>query len=358
MITYIYSLATDKKKGSAAGAIKCFLFFFSLIYSLVVGVLIFIYRIKPCRLGCKVISVGNITLGGTGKTSLVLLIARYLKQNGHKVAILTRGYKRRNISRVLQGDGYESMGDEPYMLKMNLKDVPVIVDSDRIRAAKSAIQDYGVDTVILDDGMQQWRIKKDLEIVSIDSVLPFGNRHLIPRGILREPLSSLKRADIFVLTKTNLANNINDVKSSLNKFNPGALVSESVHEAAGLYDINEPGKLLSLSQLKGKSAVLFSGIGDPYSFTKLISVSGIKVGLDFRFADHYNYSVEDLSGIIGRCIEKKSEVIITTEKDASRLSDEKLAIFKGHRLLVLRIELKIIKNEEKFISRLLGLYSL
>ncbi|MDD4894512.1 MAG: tetraacyldisaccharide 4'-kinase, partial [Candidatus Omnitrophica bacterium] len=85
MITYIYSLATDKKKGSAAGAIKCFLYFFSLIYCLVVGVLIFIYRIKPCRLGCKVISVGNITLGGTGKTSLVLLIARYLKQNGHKV---------------------------------------------------------------------------------------------------------------------------------------------------------------------------------------------------------------------------------------------------------------------------------
>ena len=344
----LYNLATDRYQGVLAFVLKIPLLLLSFAYGALIRGLIFFYSFRLRKLSCKVISIGNITVGGTGKTSLVEFVARLLRGKGHKVAILSRGYKKLEAS----------MGDEPFMLLKNLGDIPVIVDKDRVRGAQRALEEYGADTVILDDGMQQWRIKKDLEVVTVSAAQWFGNRHMLPRGILREPLSSLKRADIFVLTKTNLANNINDVKSSLNKFNPGALVSESVHEAAGLYDINEPGKLLSLSQLKGKSAVLFSGIGDPYSFTKLISGSGIKVGLDLRFADHHNYSVEDLSGIIGRCIEKKSEVIITTEKDASRLSDEKLAIFKGHRLLVLRIELKIIKNEEKFISRLLGLYSL
>jgi tetraacyldisaccharide 4'-kinase len=328
--------------------LKIPLLLLSYVYGALIRGLTLFYSFRPHKLNCKVISIGNITVGGTGKTSLVEFVARFLRDKGHRVAILSRGYKK------LSG----SMGDEPFMLLKNLEDIPVIVDKDRVRAAVRAVAEYGADTVILDDGMQQWRIKKDLEIITVSAAQWFGNRHMMPRGILREPLSSLKRADIFVLTKTNLAGGINDIKASLNKFNSRAPVIESVHEAVGFYDKNRPDELLSLSPLQGKNVALFSGIADPYSFTDLVNSLGIKVGLDLRFDDHHNYSVEDLSGIIGKCSEKKLGIIITTEKDAARLSEEKLELFKGYQVLVLRIALKITKNEKQLIAGLLGLYSL
>ncbi|MDD4894009.1 MAG: tetraacyldisaccharide 4'-kinase, partial [Candidatus Omnitrophica bacterium] len=254
------------------------------------------------------------------------------------------------------GDGYESMGDEPYMLKMNLKDVPVIVDSDRIRAAKSAIQDYGVDTVILDDGMQQWRIKKDLEIVSIDSVLPFGNRHLIPRGILREPLSSLKRADVFVLTKTNLSPDVQSIKNFLGRINPRGLIAESVHNPVAFYKIDRTDDTVDINTFKGKYVALFSGIGEPGSFEDLINRLGIKAGMSFRFADHHNYTREDLDKIAKSSYNKGIDIIITTEKDAVRLNSRYLPHY-NLQFYYLRIELKIKENEQEFHNRLLGLYS-
>lgn len=348
MKEHLYNLATDRYQGPLALLLKIPLLLLSFVYGAIIRGLILFYSFRPLKLNCKVISIGNITVGGTGKTALVEFVARFLKAKGHKVAVLSRGYKKLK----------DSLGDEPAMLLKNLGGIPVIVDKDRARAARRAVQEYGADTVILDDGMQQWRIIKDLEIVAVSAPQGFGNRHMLPRGILREPLSALKAADLFVLTKTNLTNDLENIKSCLNKINAAIPVIESVHEAAGFYEINHPDKSLSLSQLKDKSAGLFSGIGDPYSFTKLISGLGIKVGLDLRFADHYNYSPEDLSGIISRCREKKLPVIITTEKDAARLSEGKLKIFKGYPVLVLRIALKITKNEEQLITGLLSLYSI
>jgi len=356
MLSYIYNLATDKHKGFAAGLVKSFLYLLSLIYGVAVRLLIFIYRLKPYRLNCKVISVGNITLGGTGKTSLALLIARCLKEKGHKVAVLSRGYKRKVKGSGLRVTGYENMGDEPYMLKMNLKDVPVLVDTDRIRIAKLAIRDYGVDTVILDDGFQQWRIKKDMEIVTVDATCPFGNRNLIPRGILREPLSSLKRADIFILTKTNLNPDNQAIKDFLNSINPSSQIVESVHSPVFFYEINKSNELLNINIFQGKTVTLFSGIGDPDSFENLIKSLGIKVGLSFRFPDHYSYAQKDLENIIRESQKKNINTIVTTEKDAVRINSLPPI---GHdlRFLYLRIELKIIKDEQGFCNRLLGLYS-
>lgn len=347
---FLYKLATDKYRGPVAGAVKFFLFILSLIYGLVVRLFIFFYRFSLYRLNCKVISVGNITLGGTGKTSLVELIAKCLRQKGRKVAILSRGYKRKVTS-------YETMGDEPYMLQKRLIDVPVLADANRIRAAKTAICDYGADTVILDDGFQQWRIKKDLEILTIDSTKPFGNRHMIPRGILRQPLSSLKRADIFVLTKTNLIADTQDIKSFLNQINPSALIAESIHQPIGFYKIDKPNELLNTDIFQGKSVTLFSGIGDPDSFESLIRNLGIEIGLSLRFADHHNYSQKDLDNIVSRSKTKQTEAIITTEKDAARLSQLSVVSCRLS-VLVLRIELRIIREEEKFYSRLLRLYNL
>ncbi|PIP20082.1 MAG: tetraacyldisaccharide 4'-kinase [Candidatus Omnitrophica bacterium CG23_combo_of_CG06-09_8_20_14_all_40_11] len=356
MLSYIYNLATDRHKGLVAGVVKSFLYFLSLIYGLGVRVSIFIYRLKPYHLNCKVISVGNITLGGTGKTTLVLFIAQYLKQKGHKVAILSRGYKRKITNYQLPITNYETMGDEPYMLKMNLGDVPVVVDTDRIRAAKLAIRDYGADTVILDDGLQQWRIKKDLDIVTIDATRPFGNRKLIPRGILREPLSSLKRADVFVLTKTNLSPTGHKIKDFLGRINPKALQIESIHSPLGFCRLDKPGELLDINILPGKTVTLFSAIGDPDSFEGIIRSLGIKIGLSFRFRDHHNYTQEELDNIIQKSKDRNIDTLVTTEKDAARLYELRVTSYEL-RVLFLRIELKIIKDEQEFYNRLLGLYS-
>jgi tetraacyldisaccharide 4'-kinase len=218
--------------------------------------------------------------------------------------------------------------------------------------------------VILDDGFQQWKLDKDLNIVAIDATEPFGNCRLIPRGILREPLSSLRRADIFVLTKTNLNPDITDIKSFLNSINPGAAVMESIHRPIGFYRIGKADELLGPDILKAKTVSLVSAIGDPDSFENLIRSLGIDIGLTFVFTDHHPYSVKDLENIIKESQKKDIDTIVTTEKDAVRLSqlsavpawpagrDSQLSV------LVLRIEIKITKDEQEFHNRLLKLYSL
>jgi tetraacyldisaccharide 4'-kinase len=352
---YLYSLATDKKRGFIAGVIKPLLFILSLAYGLCSRMIIFLRRRKLYRLGCKLISVGNITLGGTGKTVLVEYIARYLKENGHKVAILTRGYKRKDTRHKTQDTSYEEMGDEAYMLAEKLSDIPVIVDADRIRAAKRAIQDYSVDTLILDDGFQQWHIKKDLEIVTIDAQNPFGNKRLIPRGILREPLANLRRADIFILTKTNFSPDKETLKLFLKSLNPAARIFESRHEPVSFFDFNHPQESIDLAALRGKSVVLFCGIGDPDSFTALISSLDINISTFFKFPDHYNYTAQDIDHITQAAKEKNVDTIITTEKDMVRVFAVRTSPYTV-RFLALRIKLEI-KDEQEFHNRLLGLSS-
>ncbi|MFA5276201.1 MAG: tetraacyldisaccharide 4'-kinase [Candidatus Omnitrophota bacterium] len=343
MLEYLYGLATDKRKGVIAQFLKATLFLLSIIYGAFIRLLIYFSLIKRKRLPLKVISVGNITLGGTGKTSLVEFIALKLQNSGHRSAILSRGYK----------SAPGNIGDEPSMLAEKLSGVEVIAGKDRISSANKAAIIPGLDTVILDDGFQQWRIIKDLDIVVINALEPFGNFQMLPRGILREPLSSLKRAAIFVISKTNLAADTQKIKQLLNKMNPVAQVFESAHLAEGFYSINSKENIIGPESLRGKTAVLFSGIGDPDSFEKLLAAQGLKIGLFFKFPDHHNYTKHDLDGIIAAAEGKNIDTIITTEKDAVRLKG--LALPRGLEILVLKIKLVII-NEEKFISRLLGIY--
>ncbi|MCX5697972.1 MAG: tetraacyldisaccharide 4'-kinase [Candidatus Omnitrophica bacterium] len=353
---YLYNLATDRYQGFFCGLVKIFLLVLSGIYGLIMRFLAVFYSLRPCRLACKVISVGNITLGGTGKTPLAEYIARLLKERGHKVAILTRGYKRKVASRQSPVASSEAMGDEAQMLSQNLAGIPIIVDADRYRGAKTAIRDHAADTVILDDGFQQWRIKKDLEIVVIDAVNPFGNRRLLPRGILREPLSSLRRADIFVLTKTDLAADFSAAKDYLRRINAPALIVESRHALKSLYALADRADILPLEALKDKQVALVSGIGDPASFEEGIKKLGISIGSHFIFSDHHRYSRQDLDGIFACCRQKNITTVITTEKDAVRFGG--LPIKEaGIPVFVLPIQLELTKNEEGFISRLFSLYN-
>ncbi|MFH1398408.1 MAG: tetraacyldisaccharide 4'-kinase [Candidatus Omnitrophota bacterium] len=363
MKKYFYNIIIGKYRGLVPGLIRSLLFILAIFYVLVIRILAAFNSLKQVRLGCRVISVGNITLGGTGKTSLVEYITRYLKSKGKKIVILTRGYKRNSKLKTpcLAGRqessklDYNSMGDEPYMLAKKLG-IPVIVGPDRVRSAKSAGKDYNADTIILDDGFQQWRIKKDLEIVTIDATDPFGNFYCLPRGILREPLSSLKRADILVITKTNLNPDVADIKDFLNKINPRAAIFESIHKPKGFYALDRGDQPLGLGTIKGKNVAIFSGIGDPDSFEELIIRLEGKIGLSLQFSDHYNYVQNDLDNIIKQARNKGINIIITTEKDAVRLSGLEISDkCQGIVFLVLTIELEITKDEPAFYSRLSGL---
>jgi len=357
MKTYLYNIIRDKEKGFVPAIIKAILFSLSLAYNMSVRLVSFFYLLKPISLNCTVISVGNITWGGTGKTPLVEYIACLLKEHGHKVVILSRGYKKEtgsgNVSACLR------LGDEPYMLEKVLGDIPVLVDSNRVRAARFALSRYYPDTIILDDGFQQWKIKKDLEILVVDAGNPFGNSHLIPRGILREPLSSLKRPDIFVMTKTDLASGIEELKDCLSRINPRAQIAESIHLPVSFYKAGQPQENFNPDKFKAKSVAAISAIGDPDSFKELLKKLGINILMDFDFRDHYFYKESDIKGIAGKVRKCGLDTIVTTEKDSVKLAPF-ISYFNENmiQVFVLRIKIKITKNEEEFHNRLFSLYPL
>jgi tetraacyldisaccharide 4'-kinase len=365
---YLSQLIAQDKKGIVFLLLRPLIYAFSFIYYLAIRFILGAYRIgifARYRLNCVVISVGNITWGGTGKTPLVEMLVRRFSSEGYKVAILSRGYKKSLAPRPspVAGDNirnteYEmwntvrEMGDEPYLLKKNLPHIPVLVGKDRVATGRKAIKEYNVNTIILDDGFQYWRLYRDLDIVTINVCSAFGNSYLLPRGILREPLCSLKRADIFMLTKADLEKkDLLNLRERLKQINPRALIVESVHQPVELYDFD--GVKAALEELRGREVCLLSSIADPISFEKTVSNLGAVISLKFQFPDHYDYQPEDIKRVIKACTERGIKEIITTEKDAVRLSayrvqsrEEKIQIF------ILRIEIRIIKNEREFFDRL------
>lgn len=351
---YLYGLATDKISGVAAGILKGILLFLSLIYGLTVCFLIFWNNMRKKQLPCKVISVGNITLGGTGKTMMVELIANYLKTRGHKPAILSRGYKKPRLYSAKLLPGYETMGDEPFMMWEKFQNVPVLVDPDRIRSAKAAVAGHAADTVILDDGFQQWWVKKDLEIVMLDGVNPFGNRRLLPRGILRQPMFTLKGADVFVLINSGAAD-LGPLKRNLSIVNSHALILEVERSAKGVFRLSRKKEILPFDFLKGRDAALFCGLGNPESFRESARKIGVKEGMFFEFPDHYRYYEEDLEKMIKESGKKNISILVTTEKDSVRIP---LAARKrfGENIFVLAVELKFKDEEQRFFDRLLRVY--
>jgi tetraacyldisaccharide 4'-kinase len=348
---YIYSLMNDKRQGLLAAVIRPFLSLFSSFYYFGTEAIKFLYRLRILRSyrpPCKVISVGNITLGGTGKTPLVVTIAGRLNDSGRKVAVLSRGYR---------GDKVTS--DEVELLKKSLPGVPVLVGRDRVRTAREAAGSLKADVILLDDGFQHWRLKRDLDIVTLDINDPFGNGRLIPRGTLREPISSLKRADIFVLTKVGAEGDsiakAQGLKARLGVINANAAVFTSYYVPSRLSDISggeEPG----LSAIENKKIALVCAIGQPESFEKTAESLGADIALRFFFMDHHRYTGNDIEKIIDGCKAGGVDIIVTTEKDTPKLIHLSALIAKHSiRLLVLGIEMKI-DNEEKFFGRLYPIF--
>ncbi len=315
---------------------------FSFIYLIIVcvrGVFYKFHILKEHPLDTRVISIGNITWGGTGKTPAVVFISQMLLKGGKRIAILTRGYGQ----------------DEHKLVSSLAPGVPVLVGRDRVKTGNEAIKKYSPDTLLLDDGFQYRRLKRDLDIVCVDATNPFGNGWIIPAGSMRESLSSLKRADIYLITKVDLADNenLNNLETKLKKISPESVIVRSIHKAQHFYKLSSD-QLVDVEALKERDIVLFSAIGNPAAFEKTILNLGLKFKRHFIFRDHYLYKKKDLDKITSYSDQNQIDTIITTEKDAIKLS--RFTIHDS-RFTILCIRLEITDNEEGLYNRLFGIYS-
>ena len=325
------------------------LFILSLIYGMIVRVIFVCYSsgILPRRkLNVPVISIGNLTMGGVGKTPMAIFVARMLKVKKFKPVILTRGYMPRSMA---QDSGQvEYVSDEAQVLREMLEDIPVVVHPDRHKGGMEAIDRYDPDVIILDDGFQHWRLFRDLEIVLIDAVNPFGNGHLLPLGILREPFSSLKRADLLILTKTDRVDT-GELKKRLQLRCPGIPVIETAHRPRSLTNVYTK-EIRSLTEIV-RPVVAFCGIGDPLSFKSMLVSLCADVKEFVHFMDHHTYCAQDMDDLRNICDVLGIRTVITTRKDAVKLNVFKEK-WQGYDILALNIEIDITQGQREFIDRI------
>lgn len=294
--------------------------------------------LKSYDLNAPVVSIGNLTVGGTGKTPLVSFVARVLAENGHRVCVLTRGYKRQNPNqRVVVSDGEQILadaqtsGDEPFELANKLLGVAsVIADKNRAEAGLWAKKNLGATAFVLDDGFQHLRLKRNLDVVTVDATNPFGNGKLLPAGILREPLESLKRADVVVLTRANLSERISNLKSEIKKNNSNCLIllaKNEIRELKPLADFLKFSKSPNIhSALRIPHSALasaFCALGNPAAFFMDLEKAGFKVVSTESFPDHYAYKQTDIEKLEQKARENGAKMLITTAKDAVKLEEMK-----------------------------------
>ena len=306
--------------------------------------------LKTKILPVPVISIGNITAGGTGKTPTVIMIAELLKGMGKKVAVLSRGYKGKAEGEInVVSDGNKifmnplQSGDEPYMMATRLKGIPVITGSDRYKTGKYAIEKFGAEVILMDDGYQHVQLNRNLNILLLDSNSLFGNGYLLPRGTLREPPSYINRADMVIFTKSEILNPKSEILNLKN-----IPICKCHYESEGFVDIN-CNKDISLDGVKGKKGFAFCGIASPDSFRNSLKEAGIDIKGFVSFEDHYQFSKGDMDSIIDKAKETGSEVLITTEKDAVRLKEFEPIPFT---IWILKIRMEILESKEVLLSKI------
>lgn len=335
----------------------------SYLFLMVVSIRYFLYRTGLLRrypLGTQVISIGNVTAGGTGKTPVTEIFARTLAAEGRKVAILSRGYRRKEapwwqrlFTQVIEkplvvSDGRRVLldsatgGDEPYMLASNLPGVAVVVDRNRVKAGRYAVNRLGCDTLILDDGFQYQKLKHSIEVVLVDSTNPFGNGNMLPRGILREPVRNLKRADIIFLTKCR--GDVSAVKEEIRRYNTTAEIVECNHTPKVMKDVWSREEF-PLDWLRDKTVCTLSGIASPKGFENSLRHLGAKVVWCERYADHHRYDASEVLYALNRTADMGADALVTTEKDAVRFPRLETAPVK---CLYLRIAIEILVGGESF----------
>lgn len=367
--TFVLEVIFEQRTGKRAAILRAVLFCGSKVFEVLVKIRQLLYDariIRDTTLGVQVIAVGNLTVGGTGKTPVVEKFARELRNQGRNVAILSRGYRskppplgKRLIDGILLrqdrtpprvvSDGKnllldsETAGDEPYMLASNLKDVVVLVDKDRVKSGRYAIEKFGCDTLLLDDGFQYWKLRgRRTDVVLIDCQQPFGNEHLLPRGTLREPPSHLERATVFFITKSD--GNTARLRARIAKHNATAGIIECVHHPLYFEDVFS-GERHGLEYIKGKKFGALSGIAQPESFEQGLVRLGGELVYPKRFADHHRFTQQEVLNAINRGKKRQAEVIITTQKDAVRFPKIDR---RDLPILFMRVEIKILSGAKDF----------
>jgi len=359
-----------RRRGFRAALLRGILYALSFIYERIVQFRLYLYRKRILRertLGCLVVSIGNLTVGGTGKTPVVEKFARALQVGGRRIAILSRGYKsvpkptkRTWLDRLLSSDvdlprvvsdgkflllDSVTAGDEPYMLAHNLKDVIVLVDKDRVKSGRYAIDKWKVDTLLLDDGLQYLHLKHRLDIVLVDRQQPFGNEFLLPRGTLREPPRNLRRASYIFITK-NTGEPNDKLIERIRRYNRTAEIIECAHRPLYLQNIHT-GERLMLDRLRGAFIGSICAIAVPESFEGALKNLGANVNLGLRFIDHHYFTENEIRSFINRCIRRDLSMIITTEKDAVRMPRLPQAEVKVP-IYFMRVEIEILSGHESW----------
>ena len=282
---------------------------------------------KRQRLTCPVVSVGNITTGGTGKTPIVIALARHFCQADKKVAVLSRGYGRKGSSSSLVwvSNGKkilatpEEGGDEPVLIAKNVPEAAVVVCKDRYKAGLEVLRTFKPDLIILDDGYQRrFELHRDLDILVVDGVNPFSTGYVLPAGLLREPVSALGEADVIILNKVNLARSPEDIRTVLQRHNPRAFIVESRYKPLLLRDFST-GKEMKPSFLERASVGAFSGVANPLSFIRTLADHNVLIRHAYTLRDHYPYTEEKLKSILEDAKLRGLQYLVTTEKDQVKL---------------------------------------
>lgn len=365
--TYLYKLVHGEKHGILANLVLVLLRFFSLIYGLGVVVKLSLYRfglLKRHKLPCPVISLGNITVGGTGKTPTALTLAAIIRDMGYRVVILNRGYRAKWKGQVgLVSDGRKiymsstEAGDEAFLLAKNLPGVAVVIGRNRSITGDYAVKHLKAELIILDDGYQHWQLERDVDIVLVDTLNRFGNSFLLPRGTLREPLSHLNRAHAFLLTKVDQStgNAREAIRSVLAKYNDKAIVVESTHSPQSFIEIEEWYKgsssgAIQLEHIKEMRVLPFCAIGNPSSFAQTITGLGANI-LDFeQFPDHHDYTMAEMHCIMQKAIDKGASALVTTDKDAVKIPSEFIHSERFLPVYVLIIKVEFAEGDEQLIE--------
>lgn len=357
----LYTFITTKQRGFIPTLFRILLMPLCGLYSAIVFIRNYFFDVgiyKQKRLPCTVISIGNIVVGGTGKTPTVAAIAKLLQRAGSNVAVLLRGYKRQSAEKILfVSDGKNHLcskdesGDEADMLAHQLSDIPIIVGKHRYLTGEAAIDQYKSDVIILDDGFQHRQLARDLDILTIDATNPYGTGSLLPIGTLREPKSSIKRADSIILTHTDATGtNIEQLKAELNELAPDTPILESIHKPISLYQLNHTNDTskIPLNNLSGKRLLAVCGIGNPIAFvTTLEKYNPDNVAL-LAYPDHHVYTESDVQQIKHQMIQCEAEWIITTQKDEQKLA----SLTPELPILVLVVALVFSDNEKVLIKKL------
>jgi tetraacyldisaccharide 4'-kinase len=339
-----YKLISGQITGFGAALLRFFLWTAAKFYAAIIALRNLAYSkgwLKVHTVGAAVISVGNITVGGTGKTPLVIWLIKQITENlklktkNYGYAILTRGYKTT-----------QNYSDEPAILAETCPNAKVIVNSDRVAGANEAVNKIGAKILIMDDGFQHRRLARDLDIVTIDATRPFGYGKMLPAGLLREPAIALKRADAVVITRCDQVdeNELTELEKKLRYLNPDMAIARSIHKPICAKTID--GSQISIDELKDKRVLAFCGIGNPDAFFNTASGIGCDIVGSKIYDDHYQYTDDCLAGIYKQAGHLKSDLILTTQKDWAKITP--LApVKKDIPLAYLAIELKFIGGEDK-----------